>query len=261
MASIGLTKEIINHFNIFKYRHAGPSGQKSVFIVEIDSTEYALKIIKVADERTLREIDILKKYDSHRGLPKIVKVEKFETETILLEEYIEGDDLSNLLDNYFGDEKKTLKLIYDISIILKPIWEDRYVHRDLKPQNIRIKSNGLPVVLDFGIARSLNDETITAAGTQPYTWCYASPEQISGNKDLISYRTDFFCLGIMAYKLFYGNLPFGDNRTSVEECFNQKLASLSFENGVLPNFCSNVLKYNTSERPRKIETYLKLLQQ
>lgn len=260
MASIGLTNEIIKHFSIDKYRHAGPSGQKSVFIVEIDSIEYALKIIKVADERTLREIEIHKKYDSNIGLPKIIKVEKFESETIILEEYIEGNDLSNLLDTYLGNEDKILKLIYNISIILKPIWEDRYVHRDLKPQNIRIRDNGLPVVLDFGIARYLNDATITAAGTQPYTWCYASPEQISGNKELISYRTDFFCLGIIAYKLFYGTLPFGNDRASVEDSFSKKLPNLYSQNNTLSNFCSNVLKYNTSERPRKIDTYLKLLQ-
>jgi serine/threonine protein kinase len=261
MASIGLTSEIIDHFKIVNYRHAGPSGQKSVFIVEIDSAEYALKIIKFADERTTREIDILKKYELNSGLPKIINVERFENDTIILEEYIEGDDLSNLFSEYLGNERKILKLIYDISIILKPIWEDRYVHRDLKPQNIRIKKNGLPVVLDFGIARALDDATITAAGTQPFTWCYASPEQISGNKELISYRTDFFCLGIIAHRLFYGVLPFGDDRLSVEKSFNEKLVNISFSNSPLSFFCSKVLKYNTSERPRKIDTYLNLLQQ
>lgn len=261
MASIGLTQEIIDHFKIEKFRHTGPSGQKSVFIVEIESVEYALKIIKLTDERTFREIEIHKKYDSNIGLPKIIKVEKFENETIIMEEYIDGDDLSNLLHNYLGNENKILKLIYDISLILKPIWEDQYVHRDLKPQNIRIRKNGLPVVLDFGIARSLNDETITVAGTQPYTWCYASPEQILGNKDLISYRTDFFCLGIIAHKLFFGTLPFGEDRVSVEKSFEQKLVNLSFSDGALTSFCSNVLKYHVSERPRRIETYLNLLQQ
>lgn len=261
MTSLELSPQLINHYKIKEYRHNGPSGQKSVFIVKIEENQYALKIIKNADERTFREIEIYKNYVSNEGVPTVFNVENFGVDTIILEEYIEGEDLSSLTSEYKGKEDKIIDLIYDISIILQPIWEDRYVHRDLKPQNIRIMKNGKPVVLDFGIARALDDETITAAGTQPLTWSFASPEQYLGNKNLISYRTDFFCLGIIAYYLFTGKLPFGNTRKEVDENFQRKSYVLDFEleTKVLSNFCENVLKFNTSERPGKIATYLKLL--
>ena len=259
MSSIGLADEFIRKFGIQECNSAGPSGQKSVFIVKIEGIKYALKVIKSADERFTREIDIYKKYAENIGLPKIVKIENYLGDTILIEEYIEGDDLHNIMHEYIGDEDKIINLIYDISSILRPIWEDRYVHRDLKPQNIRIRKDGKPVVLDFGIARALDEETITAAGSQPYTWSYASPEQFSGNKSLISYRTDFFCLGIIAYRLLHGELPFGSTKTQVEQKFAaQKLETLPI-NSVLSKFYSSVLRYNTSERPGRIDNYLKLL--
>ena len=261
MASLALSNELISHFKIDDYTHNGPSGQKSVFIVNIEGQKYALKIIQNADERTFREINIHKSYVENKGVPKIHNVEKFGSETIILEEYIEGSDLSALLTEYQGNESKIIELIYNIAIILKPIWEDRYVHRDLKPQNIRIMNDGKPVVLDFGIARALDDETITAAGTQPLTWCFASPEQYLGNKSLISYRTDFFCLGIIAYYLFTGKLPFGDSKGEVEKTFENKVYSLDFSNerNTLTNFCESVLKYYPSERPGRIPTFLNLL--
>ena len=259
MATIGLSPDLIEHFKIQDYKHAGPSGQKSVFIVKIDDILYALKIIKSADERTKREIEIYRKYAGNIGLPTVVRVEEYHGETIILEEYIDGEDLHNIMDQYLGNEDKILQLVYDISLILKPIWEDRYIHRDLKPQNIRIKKDGTPVVLDFGIARALDEETITVAG-QPFTWSYASPEQLLGKKELISYRTDFFCLGIIAYRLFHGGLPFGNTKALVEKKFTARDLELAIDNSLIAKFYGTVLKYNTSERPGRIETYLKLLQ-
>ncbi|WP_170827333.1 serine/threonine protein kinase, partial [Arcticibacter eurypsychrophilus] len=199
MKSIALSNEFLKEFKIKHYQQAALSGQKTVFIVDIDDSNYALKIIHIADERFDREIEICQKFNHIEGIPSIISVKKFNGDTIILEEFIEGNDLSELLDLYIGQEEKVLKLIYEVAIILKPVWESRYVHRDLKPQNIRIRSTGAPVVLDFGIARALGVETITAAGSQPLSFYYASPEQYEGIKQLVSYRTDFFCLAILAY--------------------------------------------------------------
>jgi len=258
MGSIDLKENFLQHFKIKDYKQAAPGGQKTVFIVEIEDKKFALKIIHFADERLEREIKICKEFNHVIGIPSILRIEEFNGDTVILEEYIEGNDLSELMESYLGNERKVLSLIYQIGLVLQPVWEERYVHRDLKPQNIRIRKDGSPVVLDFGIARALDDETITAAGSQPLSWFYASPEQYEGKKALISYRTDFFCLGILAYRLYSGKLPFGNNKEEISNTFSKPLTQCSSGNNFIDVFCSAMFHINPSARTRKIETFLKL---
>ncbi|MEP2445816.1 MAG: protein kinase [Balneola sp.] len=260
MASIQLTKEFLDHFNITKYEAARSGGQKNVFIVDIENLQYALKIIKVADERFKREVRICTEFTENVGIPTIEKVEIFEEETIILEQYIEGNDLDRLASTFINDEEKVLSLILSISEILKPIWESRYIHRDLKPQNIRIRKDGSPVVLDFGIARALDETSITNTGSgQPHSWPFASPEQVRGDKNLISYRTDFFCLAILAYYLYTGKLPFGNSKIEIEQTFSNQDISISTNSERINNFCNAIFKVSPSERPRKVDQFLNLL--
>ena len=259
MPSIILSQEFLRHFKITSYSLANRGGQKTVFIVTIDGITYALKIINFVDARLTREIDICNKYSTNNGIPKVIRVDNYDKETIILEEYIDGDDLSDIYQNYRGDEKKICDLLIKIGKILTPVWKDNYVHRDLKPQNIRIRNNGDPVVLDFGIARALNEDSITATGTQPLSYFFASPEQYAGNKRLISYRTDFFCLGIIAFYLYNNSLPFGTNPAEIDDAFQNDRLQINFGSPILMTFCSAVFKLNPSERPRFPETFLKLL--
>jgi serine/threonine-protein kinase len=260
MPSINLSNELINHFRIEKYEIANTGGQKKVFAVTIDGLKFALKIINIADERFEREVKICERFSDNSGIPKILKIEQYDGDTIILEEFIEGDDLSSIYGNYKDQEEKVCNLIYDIGVILEPVWNARYVHRDLKPQNIRIKQDGKPVVLDFGIARALDEDSITiTGGQQPLSWLFASPEQYSGRKELISYRTDFFCLGIIAYYLYSGTLPFGNTKTEIEENFVKGVPEIELNGIMLDKFCKSSLKINPSERPRTIETFLKMV--
>jgi serine/threonine-protein kinase len=259
MASINLTEELINHFGVSDYEVAKSGGQKNVFIVKIEDIKYALKLIKIADERFKREVKICEEFNDYAGIPTIIRVEQFGEDTIILEEYIEGADLNELINNYQGKEKNVIDLIRSIGIILAPVWQARYVHRDLKPQNVRIRKDGTPVILDFGIARALDDESITATGAQPLTWLYAAPEQYAGKKRLISYRTDFFSLGIIAYELYTNKLPFGSNRDLIEESFNSGYLQVRSGSSKIDKFCNAVFKVNPSERPKNIENLFKLL--
>ena len=84
------------------------------------------------------------------------------------------------------------------------------VHRDLKPANIIIRPDGTPCIIDFGIARFLDMESLTntLSPSGPRTPLYASPEQMRNDKHLIDMRTDFFALGIVAMELFLGVHPY-----------------------------------------------------
>lgn len=253
-----LTEDFLTHFNIAEIIEQKPrSGQKQVYIVKVGHDIFALKIIHNNDERIIRELKIYEEFKDVDGIPLVKKIEKYNHELVLFEEYIEGKDLSKIAREYIGDSPKVRKLLHDIATILTPVWERNYVHRDLKPQNIIIKNNGSPVVLDFGIARDLEDESITPTGFQPFTWAFGSPEQLLFKKNQISYRTDFFCLGIIAHFLYTGELPFGKNRTEVANRFvKNREQKIDIGDGDLNIFLNASLKYTVAQRPRTIETFI-----
>ena len=80
------------------------------------------------------------------------------------------------------------------------------VHRDIKPENLMVTPEGMVKVADFGLARAYADAQITEAGTVTGTVQYLSPEQLQGEP--ADPRTDLYALGIVAYELLTGRLPF-----------------------------------------------------
>jgi eukaryotic-like serine/threonine-protein kinase len=81
------------------------------------------------------------------------------------------------------------------------------VHRDIKPENLMVTRDGLVKVADFGLARAYADAQITQAGNVTGTVQYLAPEQLQGEP--ADPRTDLYSLGIVAYELLTGRLPFG----------------------------------------------------
>lgn len=238
------------------------SGQKTVYIIkDVNGQKLAMKLFRLCSARDLQEIKILNRFANVPGISKIVKVEEDAGVPVLFEEFIDAPDLHDILEEYKGNAKKIMLLMARIVEVLKPIWEAKIVHRDLKPKNIKILSNQEPVIMDFGIARDLSAESITETGdVQPMTWSYATPEQFSKEKGAISYRTDFFSLGIIAYHLYYQRHPFGISREEVENKF------LSGDNTVLTDrdcelnsFFEATLAINPSVRSRTADILLATL--
>jgi WD40 repeat protein/predicted Ser/Thr protein kinase len=83
------------------------------------------------------------------------------------------------------------------------------IHRDLKPSNILVTPAGEPKVLDFGVARLLDADTLlrTRTGQVIGTLAYMSPEQASGDLDRVDTRTDVYALGVLGYEMLCGRLP------------------------------------------------------
>ncbi len=91
------------------------------------------------------------------------------------------------------------------------------VHRDLKPENLLVTADGRVKIADFGVARALGEvitrEVVTVAGTTIGTPAYMAPEQALG--DPLTHATDLYSLGVVAYELLAGQLPFTDSATPV----------------------------------------------
>lgn len=130
-------------------------------------------------------------------------------------EYVEGENLKELVVRSGRlSVTDTLELGLQIARALAFAHEQGLVHRDVKPQNVLLNGDGRAKVTDFGIARSLDVEGVTQAGTVLGTSDYIAPEQASGLP--VDAQTDVYSLGIVLYELLAGDVPFtGDNFVAV----------------------------------------------
>lgn len=161
-------------------------------------------------QRLSREASYLESVDSP-GIPKLFQllVDPGTKECVTVEQYVPSRELEACRGE-FTSEGDIVRLVRSLVSCLKPVWRDRVVHRDLKPTNILIANDGHPWVVDFGIARFLDESSLTqsSAWMGPATPVYAAPEQLRNRKDLIDARTDFFALGIIALELRLQVHPF-----------------------------------------------------
>lgn len=238
-------------------------GQKGVFLVELNSGHRAaVKIFHNYSERDKKEIELYQKYDHLPGIPKIIEIVDHNGQTVLVETYIEGKTLKELISEgeFKGDDARIVILIVKIIEILTPFWNDGIVHRDLKPENIIIAPDGNPFIIDFGIVKDFDTTTITESGFQPNSWQFTSPEQHFALKDQISYRTDFFSIGVIGYYLFHHKLPFGSTRDEIRQQLINKDCKLVCDiNCKMEKFLTAACRVVPSERPRNIDLLLKLL--
>jgi serine/threonine protein kinase len=130
--------------------------------------------------------------------------------------YIEGNSLQEILQSTGKlTIEKSIDITKQVCSALSAAHNKGIIHRDLKPQNIMIDKKGKALVLDFGIARSLDsDSGTTQEGIVLGTPYFMSPEQIMGER--VDASTDIYSLGIIMYETVTGKLPFtADSSTTL----------------------------------------------
>src|SRR5436190_6811921 len=130
-------------------------------------------------------------------------------------EYVEGETLKDRIRRH-GRLPIAEAVAYSIEIAraLGAAHEHQIVHRDVKPQNVLIDEEGTAKVTDFGIARSLADEGLTADGRVLGTTDYVSPEQALGHQ--VTPQSDLYSLGVVMFEMLTGDVPFhGENQVAV----------------------------------------------
>jgi serine/threonine-protein kinase len=159
-------------------------------------------------ERFLREVKYSRKI-SHPNVIRIHDMLFHHNLSAISMEYFE----SKGLDEYLREKKhfdigEGLDILVQVARGMAAAHHQQVIHRDLKPSNVLMNGNGLVKIVDFGIASASTqtDSTLTKAGSIIGTPAYLSPERARGKE--ADHRSDIYALGIIAYAMFSGRLPY-----------------------------------------------------
>jgi serine/threonine protein kinase len=217
--SRGMTGKRIGAYRII--REIGQGGMAVVYLGERDDQNYrkrvAIKMVKAGIggeqvlQRFLNERQTLAALD-HSNVVKLLDGGSSEDGSpYLVMDYVEGLPIDEYCDRNHLSIGDRLRLFRDVCSAVQYAHQNLVIHRDLKPGNILITPEGLPRLLDFGIAKLLNPECqqtplVTRIDGRPMTPEYASPEQVRGEP--VTSATDIYSLGVLLYEILTGHRPY-----------------------------------------------------
>lgn len=156
---------------------------------------------------------------SHPNIVRVYDVGQDGTIYFIVMEYIHGDTLKEAIKEKAPfDTKSTVNVALQIASAISHAHKNHIVHRDIKPQNILVGTDGIVKVTDFGIARAANGATMATSTTAMGSVHYFSPEQARGG--YVDEKSDIYSLGITMFEMVTGQLPFQAN-TSVAVAMKQ----------------------------------------
>ncbi len=179
--------------------------------------EVALKVLRpgFADdpeffERFQREARSIARL-RHPNIVQVFDFEPLDGRYVLAMEYLEGGTLKERVTSLAArgerlTHKEVARIVGEVGAALGYGHELGIVHRDVKPSNVMLSERGRAVVTDFGIAKIMGGESHTQTGVGIGTPEYMAPEQGTGAK--VDHRADIYSLGVMAYEMLTGRVPF-----------------------------------------------------
>jgi serine/threonine protein kinase len=218
--------------------------------------------LKVLHPHLLRDQEIVQRFSqearavanlSHTNIATIYNVIQQNGRFIISMEYIEGRSLEQIIAQEGSlSFERTLHILRQISQALDYAHSRHLIHRDVKPANILVRSDGYAVVTDFGIAKAMRGSGMTSNLTQSGiigTPAYMSPEHIRGEE--VDYRTDLYSFGIVCYEMLSGVSPF-DNTTTASIVYaqlNTFPSAIRQLKGDLPEYVEAAIQRMLAKRP------------
>ena len=262
-----------------KYRvlnSLGSGGCGDIFLchpLDDVSVRYALKIQKdnsAADsQRFEREAMLLKQLNANHVIVDLIDYWTEGKNAYMILEYITGQNLKKARQTYKFDELMTLQIAHEICYALAYAWNTLHmIHRDIKPANIMLDKDGYIRLLDFGMSKSLDEDSdamLTMQRTGLGTPGYMSPEQYLEAKD-VDFRSDLFSVGATMYFTLTGEKPF-KSETFVD-AYQETVSNTPPPKSELTPYCSeecadlitHLMEKNPLERPNSYEEVLERIQ-
>jgi eukaryotic-like serine/threonine-protein kinase len=200
------------------------SGGMSTVYRALDETLERQVAVKLMNREVASDSDQLERFRrearavaqlSHPHIVGVIDAGEDDSRPYIVLEYVEGETLKDRIRR-LGRLPITEAVAYAIEIAraLGAAHARHIVHRDVKPQNVLIDQEGSAKVTDFGIARTLEEEGLTADGRVLGTTDYVSPEQALGQQ--VTGQSDLYSLGVVLYEMLTGEVPFrGENQVAV----------------------------------------------
>ncbi|BBM84356.1 serine/threonine-protein kinase [Candidatus Uabimicrobium amorphum] len=180
---------------VYKAQQISPSRIVAIKFSKANTSENS-------GQRFMREIQIVAKLQ-HARIPEIYDAGIENNYRYIVMEYIAGKPLGTYLKDTDISLNQKIQLFIKICNIIHFAHRNGIVHRDLKPANILVQDDGEPVVIDFGIAKQIDNEEfdLTKTGDVVGTLHYMAPEQIAGKRSAIDHQADIYALGAILFEL------------------------------------------------------------
>ena len=221
----GLADRTLGAFKILGV--LGNGGMSDVYLAEDKQLgrKVALKLLsgELADNRWakrqfMKEAQAVAMLD-HPNICVIHSLEEADGYSFIVMQHVEGERLDQLIESGQLKLGEVLRLAAQIASALSEAHAHGIIHRDIKPSNIMVTAGGQAKVLDFGLAKLVQQQGPAHAdelssnslklGFIPGTGAFMSPEQMRGER--LDYRTDIFSLGVVLYEMLSGRNPFAHN--------------------------------------------------
>jgi serine/threonine-protein kinase len=160
-----------------------------------------------AQQRFLREAQLVANL-AHPNIVRIFDVDTHNGQPYIVMDFVEGGSLASRVAGGPLPLAQALPILIPLAEALAYAHSQGIIHRDLKPANVLLRSDGRPVLADFGIARLAEAEgaaQLTATGAVLGTVAYMAPEQLRGQADA---RSDIYALGVLVFEALSGRRPF-----------------------------------------------------
>jgi tRNA A-37 threonylcarbamoyl transferase component Bud32 len=235
-------------------RPLGEGGFGTTTLVERDGKRYVLKRLKqraieqhgqAAIDLFLQESEYLRQLGDRPQIPALIDSGVDESPWIL-QEYIAGDNLEQILAQHTFSEAEIITLLKSILPVLQEIHSCGTIHRDIKPANI-IASGNLYYIVDFGASKKVSETVLAKTGTMIGSAIYAAPEQVYGHA---TFASDIFSLGVTCLHLLTGVAPSDliDRTTAGQWCWRHFLGNGRTISQGLGIILDRMLEYSTHRR-------------